>query len=384
MAFHYLQYVLGLARLGHDVCYHEDTWSWPYHPVRNEPTEQGDYSAAFIADFFARYSPGSGAGSAPRWHYLHLHEQSFGMSRAAFDAFAREADLFLNVSGAGFIPDALSGDCCKVFVDTDPGYNQLVFEEQYDWTENAARWRQCVLDHDRHFTFGENIHGEDCRIPKVGLDWRTTRQPVVLDAWPTPAPREAAPWSTVMTWNAFKGPLTRGEVEYKSKGAEFEKIIDLPARLGRPLLTAVGGKDAPLDRVRDRGWTVVDAPGATRTVQDYVSFLAGSRGEISAAKNVYVALRSGWFSERTCSYLALGRPAVVQDTGFSRFLPTGEGLFAFDDGEQAAEAIERVEADYARHARAARNVAAECFDAAKVLPKLIEDAFAGAPEVAGP
>ena len=371
MAWHYLQYVVGLARLGHDVIYHEDTWSWPFHPVENTYTERGDYSARFIDGFFQRYAPELCA----RWHYQHLHEQSFGMARTAFDEFAASADVFLNVSGAGFIPGGLSPRCTKVFIDTDPGYNQLVLSEQYEWSENAPLWRQLVLDHDRHFTFAENIHGCDCTIPKGNISWITTRMPMVMDLWETEEPPAEASWSTVMTWNAFKGKLTYEGVEYKSKGAEFEKLIELPRRVGLPFRVAVGGVEAPLDRLTGHGWQVLDGPKATLNPEQYVRFLASSRGEISAAKHVYVAMRSGWFSERSSCHLALGRPVVVQDTGFGTVLPIGEGLLAFSDTEGAIEAIREIESNYGRHARAAREIAAEYFDSDKVLTQLVEEAM---------
>src|SRR5213594_1866341 len=136
MAWHYLQYVIGLARLGYDVYYHEDTWSWPYHPVEKTYTSSGSYSARFIGEFFERYAP----GLAGRWHYLHLHETSFGMKRAAFDEAARTADLFLNVSGACMLPENLSPRCVKVFLDTDPGYNQIMLNERPAWSEYVERW----------------------------------------------------------------------------------------------------------------------------------------------------------------------------------------------------------------------------------------------------
>jgi len=100
VAWDYLQYVQGLARLGHDVYYHEDTWSWPYHPIEKQHTNDGSYSAKFIRDYFERYSP----ELSNRWHYLHLHETSYGMSRSKFDEIAKTADLLLNISGACMVP----------------------------------------------------------------------------------------------------------------------------------------------------------------------------------------------------------------------------------------------------------------------------------------
>jgi hypothetical protein len=373
VAWDYLQYVIGFAQLGYEVFYYEDTWSWPYHPIQKTLTSDGRYSAQFLADFFQRYAP----HLRERWHYFHLHETSYGMSRIAFEEIARTADLFLNVSGACMIPDMLAARCVKVFIDTDPGYNQIMLSEQFSWSENVERWCASVAAHDRHFTYAENIHATDCIIPKAGFDWKNTRMPIVLELWDEIArsrPSTGAPWTTVMTWNAFKGKLVYQGVEYKSKGSEFEKIIELPRRLKLPFAVAVGGVDAPLERLARHGWSVLQGPEATLTPERYRDFIAGSRGEVSTAKHVYVATRSGWFSCRSACYLAAGRPAVVQDTGFSSVIPAADGLVPFNSLEEAGEALRKVEADYDRHAAGARVVAAECFDSGKVLRRLIDDA----------
>ena len=160
---------------------------------------------------------------------------------------------------------------------------------------------------------------------------------------------------------------------YTSKGREFEKIIDLPRRVHMPLQVAVGGVNAPLERLAEHGWSVVDGPKATVTPEPYQAFIAGSRGELSTAKHVYVAMRSGWFSCRSACYLAAGRPVVVQDTGFSSAIPAADGLLPFTTVEEAAEALCRVETDYENHAARAREVAAEYFDSNKVLRKLLAD-----------
>lgn len=375
VAWDYLQYVIGFARLGHDVYYHEDTWSWPYHPAKRTYTEDGSYSAGYIDDFFKSYAP----ELCKRWHYLHLHETSFGMSRAAFDEVARTADLFLNVSGACMFPDELSPRCTKVFLDTDPGYNQIMLSERLEWSENVERWCAGVKDHDQHFTYAENIHGPDCLVPGMDFKWKTTRMPVVVDLWETAAGRRAAPtgapWTTITTWNAFKGKLIYKGVEYASKGTEFEKLIDLPRYAPASLRVAVGGVNAPLDLLARHGWQVVDGPEATVTPEKYLEFILGSRGEVSPAKHVYVAMRTGWFSCRSACYLAAGRPVVVQDTGFSSVIPCGKGILPFSTMEEAAEAIREAEGSYDMHAKAASAMAKEHFDSGKVLARLIEDAF---------
>ncbi len=373
VAWDYLQYVIGLGRLGHDVFYHEDTWCWPYHPAEKTVTSDGTYSAAYLAGFFERYAP----ELASRWHYLHLHETSYGMSRAEFDEVARTADLFLNVSGASAFPETLSPHCIKVFIDTDPGYNQIILSERPSWSENVDRWCESVFSHDKHFTYGENIEAADCLIPTGGLNWRKTRMPVVLDLWEGLVGKgpPGACWSTVMTWNVFKGRLAYAGREYCGKGAEFAKIIGLPRRTGGNFRVAVGGSAAPLKELSAHGWTVEDGPVVTLTPTRYQDYIGASRGEISVAKDVYVELRTGWFSCRSACYLAAGRPVVVQDTGFTRNIPNGAGLHAFKTTEDAVAAVAAVERDYTRESRAAKELARAHFDAAAILSRLLADAL---------
>src|ERR1700743_1735864 len=175
VAWDYLQYPIGLARLVHDVVYHEATWCWPYDPLERTMTDEASYSAAYLDDFFARYAP----ELSDRWHYLPLHDVSYGMSRATFDDFARGADLFINVSGGSFFPEALSPRCLKVFLDSDPGYNQIILSERPSWSQNVDRWCEGVEAHDRHFTYAENFGGPDCTMPAAGIAWGKTRMPVV-------------------------------------------------------------------------------------------------------------------------------------------------------------------------------------------------------------
>ena len=99
-----------------------------------------------------------------------------------------------------------------------------------------------------------------------------------------------------------------------------------------------------------------------------------SSGEFSVAQEVYVATRSGWFSDRTVRYLASGRPALVQDTGFSRHLPVGTGLVPFSSMEEAVLGAKSIESDYSAHAAAARSIAEQHFDANVVLPRFLEQA----------
>lgn len=381
VAWDYFHYVLGLAALGHDVYYHEDTWCWPLNPSLGYPTEDPLPSVCFIGNFFQKYAP----HLADRWHYLFLHEKSFGMTREAFDEVARTADIFLNVSGACFVPENLNPKCVKVFLDTDPGYNQIMLSEKFAWSENVERWVDQVRSHDRHLTYAENIYGDDCILPRVGLDWRPTRCVVTLPEWKAlrdnPPPTDAA-FTTVMSWSYWKGKLVYKGVEYGAKAPEYDKFHDLPKRTNVPLTIAVAGHHKPTQQILDDGWNMVEGWPLTLTAESYVKFIADSLGEWSVAKNCYVATNSGWFSCRTACYLAGGRPAVVQDTKWSRFVPSGLGVIAFDTMEQCVDALNRVARDLDRHRAAAYDVAREYLAADRVLPPMIEAIYAESREKA--
>jgi hypothetical protein len=182
----------------------------------------------------------------------------------------------------------------------------------------------------------------------------------------------------VASWEPTEGgPVVKG-ITYRGKSAEFERFIDLPSRSALPLELALSGK-IPSTRLQEHGWRVRDAYEVSYDPWIYCSYLARSFGEWSVAKNAYVASRSGWFSCRTACYLALGIPAIVQDTGFSKIIPSGEGVLAFETLDEASDAIANLLASPAQHAQAARNIAAEYFDARLVLEHLVEKAFMGSP-----
>jgi hypothetical protein len=374
VAWDYFHYLLGLHELGHDVYYHEDTWVWPFDPVQRSTTDKPDYTVKFIDDFFAAYAPELNS----KWHYVLLHEKHFGMSDAEFNRVAASADIFLNVSGACFIPETLSPRSLTVFLDTDPGYNQIMLAEKFPWSQNVDRWCKQVAAHHRHLTYAENIHGPDCVIPQVGIDWGPTRCVVTIPPWKSvreSPPPPGAPFSTVLTWDYFGGHLIHNGVRYGTKVEEYERFHDLPRRVSIPLKLAVGGDKAPWAQIAGDGWVVTKAHEATLTPQSYQSLIAESAGEWSIAKNVYVATHSGWFSCRTACYLAAGRPAVVQDTGWSRFIPPGSGLFAFSTMEEAVDGLNRAAADPVKQRQAAYAVAREHLAPDKVLPPMIEAVF---------
>jgi hypothetical protein len=149
--------------------------------------------------------------------------------------------------------------------------------------------------------------------------------------------------------------------------------MNLPSRVSTTMEIALSGT-APFDQLRQNGWQVVDGYEKSSTMEIYQNYLSSSRGEWSIAKNAYVASRSGWFSTRSAAYLALGKPVVVQDTGFRPYYPVGEGLFDFATINEAVAAIENIESDYRRHCEAARSIAESHFGAEAVITRLLRDA----------
>jgi hypothetical protein len=364
----YGQYALGLERLGFEVYYLEDTGWHTYDPRRGTYGEDCSYGVRFLARSLEALSP----TLARRWHFRAHDGTSHGIDAHRFDAIVAGADLLLNVSGGTLLRDSHLACKRKVLIDTDPGWNHFVNYPRWD-ADPGWQGRHGYREHDRFFTYAERMGRPGCRLPDLGLDWRPTRPPVVLDRWAPEAPGRS--WTTVMTWNNFRRPIEHEGEVYGTKEREFPRIERLPERLpGVALEIAVGGDDAPRERWRGHGWRVRDAAAISRTGDAYRRYVASSRGELSVAKNVYVGTRSGWFSCRSVCYLAAGRPVVTQDTGFSDVLPTGDGLLAFRDLDGAAAAVEAVEGDYARHAEAARAHAERHFDSDRVLRDLLEQA----------
>ena len=368
----YLQYPLGLRQLGHDVLYLEDTGRWCYAPRAGTFVAEGAPNAAA----FARHVEAHAPELAGRWFFRDATGATYGRPWEEVVRFCGKADLFLNVSAACWLRDEhrVAGRCA--LIDSDPLYTQAALLAGSP-EEVRARLDWWAGHYQAFFTFAENIGSPDCTIPAGPFQWIPTRQPVVLDrfaAGALPIGSRRRLLTTVASWEpAEKGPVVGG-VAYHGKSAEWERFVDLPSRSVLPLEVAMSGP-APVARLRARGWHVRDALEVSYDPAAYRSYLAGSAGEWSVAKNAYVASRSGWFSCRTACYLALGVPAVVQETGFSRVIPAGEGVLAFTTLDQAAAAIGRLADEPNRHADAARGIAAEYFDSARVLTRLIDQAL---------
>lgn len=350
-----LMYLLGLRRLGHDVFYVEDTGECVYDLDRNTISEDPGYGLRHIADTLAPH------GLADAWTFVNYDGRDYGAGRERLRRACAEADLFVNLSGGTwFWRDEYAAVPRKVFIDSDPAFTQLALAKGDAWYVEFFR------GFDRLFTFGANVGTTASPLPTGGFVWRHTWQPVVIDEWATDGPPRDRRFTTVMTWQIKSFADIGG-----NKDVEFLKFIDLPARVGDRFALSVNG---PHDLLREHGWQTRDAMPLSRTAASYREFVRGSYAEFGVAKHTYVASHSGWFSDRTECYLAAGRPAVVQDTGWSAHVPAGEGVLAFTTPDEAVDAIARVDADYAVHARRAREIAAAHFDASRVLTRLIEEA----------
>src|SRR5881397_2400404 len=256
-----------------------------------------------------------------------------------------------------------------IYVDIDPAYTQIRAAE-------GDEVLRAVLDeHANHFTFGENIGTTRSPLPTGGYTWHPTRQPICLELWEAAGPPGAA-YTTVGTWDARGRDLSfRGEVFRWRKRTEWLRCLDLPTRTGATFEVAMDVGRVPGDPevLQAHGWRIIEPLAVSTDPWRYRDYLRGSRGEFTVAKDVNVRLRSGWFSDRAACYLAAGRPAVEQDTGFGDVLPLGPGLHAFRTVEEAAAAVRAIEADYPRASAHAAEVARAYCAAERVLDVLLQN-----------
>ncbi len=367
----YLQYVLGFMRLGHDVMYIEDTGRWCYEPRLQTFIESGAQNAVYLARELARLSP----RMTERWFFRDATGASWGQYWQRVVEFCRSADLFVHISGSCNMREEYFAARRVVFIDSDPMYTQAIIPEYVAGriSDPDLLYRMGMLfKHDVFLTFAENILQPDCKVPRELFNWAPTRQPIVMDQFKDQVPLSARRrvFTTVMSWDPREqGPTVNG-VTYSGKSGEFLQFIDLPRRTPAAFEIAMSGRP-PHEQLVQAGWKLIDGYQASADPWRYRQYLANSYGEWSVAKNAYVRSRSGWFSCRTACYLALGVPAVVQDTGFGCAVPTGDGVLKFSTLDEACEAIEAVLANPQHHAQAAYEIAREYFDSDKVLSRLV-------------
>lgn len=360
-----LHYLLGFERLGCDAYYVETHARTPSMLMSDPGDDSSALAAEYIAAIMRRF------GLADRWAFRALHDDGscFGMSELELERLYGSADLLLNLHGGTQPLPELAASGRLVYLETDPV--QLQLELHHGVPETL----EFLEPHSAFFTFAENWGRPDCSLPEQDrFQFVPTRQPVVIDLWPDRGAQPADLFTTVGNWRQEWRDVSFGGERYTwSKHHEFLRHLELPQRSGANFELALSSCE-PSDRelLAGHGWRVRDGLAVSRGIDPYRDYVGSSRGEFTVAKDQNVRLRTGWFSDRSATYLASGRPVVTQDTGFGVALPTGAGLVAFDSPEGAVEAIERIDADYSIHAWAARDLAREHFDHAVVLGALLE------------
>src|SRR5918998_5568382 len=358
-----VHYLLGFQRLGYDVYYVEAHARTPLMLMRHADDDGSAKAAAFIAAVMGRFD------LSDRWafHALHADGRYYGMSEYQVKQLYRSAALIINLHGGTQPLPEHSATDRFVYLETDPVALQIELHHNVQYTLDFLE------PHCAFFTFGENYGNPDCKLPVSDrFDFRPTRQPVVVDFWRPCGDGDGRTFTTVGSWRQSREVTFRGEVYNWSKHHEFMKFLDLPGRTNQEFELALAGcGEADRLTLESKGWKVREALTLSVNADAYRRYIAQSRGEFTVAKDQNVRLRSGWFSDRSATYLAAGRPVVTQETGFSNILPTGQGLFAFSDMEEAVQALESINSDYERHRRAALALAREYFSYDVVLPPLL-------------
>lgn len=359
-----LSWMMGLRRLGFDVYFVEQ--------IERENCLDGDgnptaFESCVNLDYFRKVVEPFGLLNRSALIY-EGGERVAGVGYAELLEAAGEAVLLVNITGHLTLEPLMRRLKRKAYVDLDPGFTQFWHAQG----NAAAR----LADHDFHFTVGENIGRDFCSVPAGEIRWRPTRQAVVLDEWPVSREIEREGFTTVASWRGAYGRVVHGGRSFGLKVHEFRKFFEMPARTGERYEIALdihADETGDLQALRRHGWHITDPKTVVPDAASFRRYVQTSGAEFSVAQGIYVETSSGWFSDRTARYLASGKPALVQDTGFSRNYTVGEGLLAFSNLYEAVQGAERIRRDYEEHCAAARRIAEEYFDSDKVLGRFIEE-----------
>jgi hypothetical protein len=355
-----LQYLVGFARLGHDVWYVEKAArpnDW-FDPTCDAMTDDCGYGARTVGRLLARH------GYGERWQLVDLAGRRYGAARERIEAAFASADLFIDMGGDGSWLEDAARCGLRVLIDCEPGFTQMKMASRLEAGETLP-------DYDYYYTPGRNVGTERSSVPTAGKAWRPLVDPVVTDLFEVAPADPAAAFTTVMSWQSMRPRVYQGRI-YGNKDVEFERFESLPQLTRVPLELAVSGRDVPWERLSSKGWRTLDANRISTSFESYAGYIRGSRGEFTVAKHCFVATNCAWFGDRAAVFLASGRPVVMQDTGWSEHLPCGEGLFAVHTAPEAAAALDEVERDYPRHSQRARELAEEFLDTGKAFPRFLD------------
>jgi hypothetical protein len=365
----HIHYIVGLQRLGHDVYYIEDSARLPYNPITFEVNEQFDYAAKLFTRLAREFD------LKDRWAFCARFlkgNPTVGLPLKRIRQLYREADAILNVCGTQEFNDDLLKSDRILYVESDPGVEQIKIDKKTKPTIDYLKRHHAL------FSFGENVGTKRFPVPLHGFKWFPTRQPVVIDLWKTSrAPTGVAVFTSIANWSTsgLKDITWRGEKYLWSKSREFLRFVQAPKKSGETFELATNMKDQPTrEKFECNCWRLRSPNDLSIDYWLYRDYIAKSKGEFTVAKDQYVRLNTGWFSDRSACYLAAGRPVITQETGFSKLYGDDKGLLAFKSLGEIVDAVKRINADYVKHSRAAREIAAEIFDAEKVLRAMLNAA----------
>jgi hypothetical protein len=359
-----LHHLVGFRQLGCDVYYLEDNRNYVYDPVTQMRIADAERNLKLVVPVLDRF------GFSDKWAFLDpASEKYVGMNESRCAALLREADAAINLCGASNPREEHIASRCLVYLETDPGSFQVKLDRRDPETMAYA------AAHKLFFTYAYNIGESDCLLPTAGIEWHRTRPPVLLDEWHEGiGPKEPGAFTTVGTWHHRGSDVEiGGDKFFWSKHVNFVKVLEVAARTNQAIELATDIDSGPdYDRAIRYGFTFAPVVPMSLDIDNYRTYISSSRGEFTVAKDLYTRTRSGWFSDRTVCYLAAGRPVITQSTGFEKYVPAGDGLIAFDRPDGAVEAIKEVNRDFTRHARAARKIAIDYFDALKLLDEMAD------------
>ena len=365
----HVHYVVGLQRLGHDVYYIEDSARLPYNPETFEVNNEFDYAAKVLNRLAGEFD------FKNRWAFCARYlkrNPTAGLPLKKIRQLYRDADAILNICGTQEFNDDLLKSDRIIYVESDPGVEQIKIDKGVRSTIDY------LSRHHALFTFGENVGTKKFPVPPHGLKWHATRQPIVTHLWKTnQAPKRAAVFTSIANWSTsgLKDITWRGRKYLWSKSREFLRFVAAPRRSGETFELATNIQDRKTrEKFESNGWRFTSPLQMSVGYWLYRDYIQQSKGEFTVAKDQYVQLNTGWFSDRSACYLAAGRPVIMQETGFTKNYGADAGLLAFRSLGEIAEAVKIINADYSKHSGAARQIVREIFEAEKVLKSLLDRA----------
>ena len=353
------QHLAGFKALGHTV-YFVEKYGYSnscFNPITRSSGNDCSYGVKMVNDLL------STVGLERNWCFVDHEGNYFGMSQSKIESAFKSADYYIDLGTQNGWEEESSHCRSRILIDGEPGFSQISFYNDEELGRKYSRY-------DHFFTNGYNIGRAGNLVPTGEVLWKHMYSPVHASAFKVTSPGSKAPFTTVMNWQSHKPVSYRGR-EYGQKDIEFEKFMKLPSLVNANLEVAVSGNNIPLDQLKRYKWNRVNGIEITRSYKTFCQYLEKAKAEFSVCKHVFVALNTGWFSDKSAAFLAAGRPVVLQDTGFSKHLPCGTGLFAVKNVDEAKSAVEEIESNWSKHSKTARDIAMNYLDTTTVLQQFM-------------